>query len=163
MRSVAMLVGSVLCVSTWCLAARASDDDARAEPPQDVWYGWQTLTADGMSAGSFAAGVAIGKAGAGARILGVGGFVFAAPIVHMAHENVGRGFASMGLRILMGGLSAMYVAYGAGAAGAIPLVANVFVDTLIARAPAPTPAQHAVLPVFGVQRDLVLAGLSGTF
>ncbi len=67
------------------------------QPAQrSAWYGWQTLTADGLALVVFGFGFAtssyvIGYAGAGV-------FLFAAPAVHMSHESVHRTFLSFGLR-----------------------------------------------------------------
>ena len=61
------------------------------------WYGYQTLIADGASLALMVAG---GASGSG-KVAGVGvtTYIFAPPIVHWAHGNVGWGFASMGLRL----------------------------------------------------------------
>ena len=71
------------------------------------WYGWQTLAADGASL-ALSLG-AIGVAGAGgsdsdtpseALVWGsLGTYVLGAPVVHWVHQNTGRGFASLGLRV----------------------------------------------------------------
>ena len=66
---------------------------------RDVWYGWQTLIADG---GWMILGVGLGRAdgnlGGGVAL---GGYLLGGPIVHWAHGNVGKGFASLGVRIGM--------------------------------------------------------------
>jgi hypothetical protein len=68
------------------------------------WYGWQTLAADGASL-ALSIG-AIGVAGSGSdtpsEALAWGAlatYALAAPVVHWVHENPGRGFASLGLRV----------------------------------------------------------------
>jgi hypothetical protein len=73
----------------------------RPEQPEyeKVWYGYQTLIADAASATLFAGGL-FSKSG-GATLGGYLGFVLATPIVHMVHGNIGPGFGSIGLRLLM--------------------------------------------------------------
>ena len=68
------------------------------------WYGWQTLATDGSallligasistaSGGSDSASATLGFAALGAYALG-------GPIAHFAHANVGRGLASLGMRV----------------------------------------------------------------
>jgi hypothetical protein len=74
--------------------------DARAdEPAPTIWYGWQTLLADGASVGIAAAGAA---AGSGAvALVGLGGYVAGAPIVHVAHGQGWRAALSLGGRLLL--------------------------------------------------------------
>jgi hypothetical protein len=96
----------------------------RAAPPvvkkeefhtEKVWYGWQTLTADGISFAMIFAGTA---AKSGALVgLGVGSFLLATPIVHMAHGNVGPGFGSVAMRLLV-------PIIGAGIGGLVGLIAG---------------------------------------
>jgi hypothetical protein len=66
---------------------------------EKVWYGYQTLIADAASFGLFAAGLSVRSGGLVAA--GYTGFVLGTPIVHMVHGNVGPGFGSIGLRLLM--------------------------------------------------------------
>lgn len=69
----------------------------RAPTTESRWYGWQTLIADGASLTLLtAAGFARSGPTAG---VAVAGYVLAAPIVHFAHGNVGRGFGSFGIRV----------------------------------------------------------------
>jgi hypothetical protein len=55
------------------------------------WYGWQTLLAD---AGSIGLGFASKEVAVGALAYGL-----VPPIIHWSHGNVGRGFASLGIRL----------------------------------------------------------------
>jgi len=91
--------------------------DARPPPEPDIgepedfelasrrrWYGWQTLTADGASLGVLILGTALGsrsESGDDLVALGLLGYEFAPGIVHFTHRNVGRGFASFGIRLGM--------------------------------------------------------------
>lgn len=71
--------------------------------PKRVWYGWQTLLVFG---GATVVGLSTllggGVSGNGGVTLiggsiGFAGYVFGGPIVHWAHGNTARGFASLGL------------------------------------------------------------------
>lgn len=89
--------------------------EARAEPDlgegddldaahQPRWYGWQTLVADGASFGALILGTALSEqSDAGDTLVGLGllGYAFVPGIVHFAHRNPGRGFASFGIRLGM--------------------------------------------------------------
>lgn len=83
--------------------AAASDEAVRS---RRRWYGWQTLIADGATLATLLGAAAAGSAGkqgdalaAPLSVLGVAGYEFAPGIVHFAHKNPGRGFASFGMRI----------------------------------------------------------------
>jgi len=72
---------------------------------ENRWYGWQTLATDGAAI-VLLAGTAIASDGAPAGplettgyVLGTLSYAFGGPIVHFAHRNPGRGFASFGLRV----------------------------------------------------------------
>jgi hypothetical protein len=96
-------------------AHRAAEARAEAEPdlgtgddldsaPRSRWYGWQTLVADGASLGALILGTPLSEqTEAGDTLVGVGllGYEFVPGIVHFAHRNVGRGFASFGIRLGM--------------------------------------------------------------
>jgi hypothetical protein len=73
----------------------------KPEQPQyeKVWYGYQTLIADAVSVGLFVGGISA-KSG-GLMTTGYVGFLLGAPIVHMVHGNIGPGFGSIGLRLIM--------------------------------------------------------------
>lgn len=66
---------------------------------EKVWYGYQTLIADGVSFGTLVGGVA--SRSGGVTTAGYLGFLFVTPIVHMVHGNVGPGFASIGIRLIL--------------------------------------------------------------
>ncbi|MES1187367.1 MAG: hypothetical protein ABUL60_26355 [Myxococcales bacterium] len=69
------------------------------------WYGWQTLTADGVSITALLAGVTLSGdgsnngAGQGLAWFGLLGYELAPGFVHFVHRNPGRGFASFGMRL----------------------------------------------------------------
>ncbi len=73
----------------------------RVEAPQyeKVWYGYQTLIADGLSFGTLVGG--IGARSGAVTTGGYLGFLFVTPIIHMVHGNVGPGFGSIGIRFLL--------------------------------------------------------------
>lgn len=84
-------------------------------PPRRHWYGWQLLVMDGAA---FASGAylaingrdANGRRPHAALSLWVPGYVvgfFGGPIVHFAHGQWGRGFASFGVRAGVGPLFAL--------------------------------------------------------
>jgi hypothetical protein len=82
-------------------------DDADLRRPRRSWYGWQTLTADGASMLLLLAGAATassdaaGDSGDTMVTMGLVGYEFAPGIIHFAHGNPGRGFASFGIRLGM--------------------------------------------------------------
>ena len=120
-----IILGTSVSSSAWAL-----DDDARAPPQQNlwagasnrhVWYGTQTLALDGLANVMIAVGAATSSmsnaAVPGAMLgLGIPTYVLGAPIVHWAHGNVGKGFGSLGMRLL-----SSIVGAGVGAAGATAL------------------------------------------
>jgi hypothetical protein len=95
--------------------------EARAEEEQDKdegddvdaslgrhWYGWQTLTADGVTFSALLAGAWLSNQSsssdspaASLTWFGLLGYELAPGCVHFAHRNPGRGFASFGLRLGM--------------------------------------------------------------
>lgn len=70
-------------------------------PPQyeKVWYGYQTLIADAVSFGLLVGGIA--SRTSEVTTTGYLAFLLATPTVHMVHGNVGPGFGSIGLRLLV--------------------------------------------------------------
>jgi len=94
-------------------ARRDQDADDEGDEAADLaarprWYGWQTLTADGVSLAALLVSASLdsqgsgnGSAGVGLTWLGLAGYEAAPGIIHFAHKNPGRGFASLGLRLGM--------------------------------------------------------------
>jgi hypothetical protein len=79
-------------------------DDADLGRPRRKWYGWQTLIADGASFVLIVAGAGADSpddSGDTMVTMGLLGYEFAPGIVHFAHGNPGRGFASFGMRLGM--------------------------------------------------------------
>jgi hypothetical protein len=73
--------------------------ERRSSRYEQVWYGWQALIPDSVA---YVATLAGGFADArGAVALGLITWGLGTPIVHMAHAEVGRGFASIGMRIML--------------------------------------------------------------
>ena len=77
-------------------AARPTMAPARPDR-ESYWYGWQTLTADGLSVATMFAGAALHSEGV--AWFGVGGYFLGAPVVHVVQGRVGAGFGSLGLRV----------------------------------------------------------------
>ncbi|WP_437778200.1 hypothetical protein [Sorangium sp. So ce1097] len=73
--------------------------------PKPVWYGWQHLLVLGGSL--VLVPVAVSLETQELLLMSFKGLVLGGPIIHWAHGNVGKGFASLGLNIggtLVGGL-----------------------------------------------------------
>lgn len=79
------------------------------EMTEREWYGWQNMLLDLAAVGIFVGGWAADDG----NIVGAGymGYILGGPIIHWAHGNVGKGFASFGVRVgiplggfLVGGL-----------------------------------------------------------
>ncbi len=92
-------------------AAREDEEEYQAwrRRKRRSWYGWQTLVADGASFTFIVAASGSSHQGDADSVLatvGVLGYFFGAPSVHWAHENVGKGFASLGIR---GGSTTLFV------------------------------------------------------
>jgi hypothetical protein len=90
------------------LDAESEEDDAEYDETGERrrhWYGWQTLIADGSAVGLLLTAAAIeGQGSSDTDILVTAallGYEFAPGIIHFAHRNTGRGFASFGLRLGM--------------------------------------------------------------
>jgi hypothetical protein len=86
--------------------ARAEQRDVEEDSEAQLalghhWYGWQTLTADAVSLSAIVAGVALDDTRFGGDFgwMGLLGYEFAPGVMHFAHRNPGRGFASFGLRL----------------------------------------------------------------
>jgi hypothetical protein len=78
------------------------------------WYGWQTLAADGVSAGLLSIGLVSWTVES--TVGGYAGLLLATPVIHVVHGHVGRGIGSFALRLLIPafgagvGLGASYLA-----------------------------------------------------
>lgn len=68
---------------------------------EKTWYGWQNLVVDAASITVLAIGVANWNGGSGLRVAGGLGYVFGSPTVHWIHGNIGPGFGSLGMRVLL--------------------------------------------------------------
>lgn len=82
---------------------------------KEEWYGWKLLIVDGAVITS-GVGLAVADAPAAGAITAVSGYVLGGPIVHWAHGQVGRGFVSLGGRIvipLLTGATVLGVTYAA--------------------------------------------------
>lgn len=88
--------------------AHPSRPSVRERP---VWYGWQTLVADGAALVTGIAGAHFSSEELG--YLTAGGYVLGGPIVHLTRENFGRAGASLALRV---GLPLTFASVGAAAA-----------------------------------------------
>lgn len=159
--------------------------------PREVWYGGQTLAADGVALLLVVAGAALagssgsgGSAGGAVAILGLATYVLGGPIVHFAHRNVNGGFGSLGLRVgvpIVGGAigcaaddnSGMFGCLGGAAAGvALGILAAVIIDSAALARTTEQPqskhdsAEHAgfdwrVYAAPTPSRDGMVAGVSG--
>jgi hypothetical protein len=161
------------------LAESARADDATNPPaaistPRGPWYGWQSLIIDAPAVSLLVAGAAAptlnDRLGSAPTIAGGVAFVLGGPIVHWAHGSVGKGFASLGLRVVIPVLAelAFYLAcfdcsHSDGQLGMtlvlIPalLVPAALDDFVLAYEPAgvpSTPSSHLGLtPTVGAVRD----------
>lgn len=146
-------------------------DGARTERE---WYGWQFLIVDGVSLA-----LAVSTIGTGSVVqFGVasGGFSFGAPIVHWAHGHLGRGFASLGLRLGLP-ITAIGITLVAGRGYSSLLVGAVLVPTSIAAAitidaavlaydsapNARAPRGLAWAPTLDLRAEGVAVGVAGSF
>lgn len=142
------------------------------------WYGWQTLIVDGSA---IVVGVASQQ-----PIVFLAGYALGGPIVHWAHGNVGTGFVSLGLRVLVP-VATTFVGYSIDAASCKPdawfcglggaalgalvgYVGAVTVDSValaredVAREQkAALPRLPPVTPFFRTGKEGTVGGLRGTF
>jgi hypothetical protein len=85
--------------------AQLEDESSATESPRRTWYGWQTLTADGISTFLVitAASLAESDTDAAETLVwaSLASYEFAPGILHFVHQNPGRGFASFGIRLGM--------------------------------------------------------------
>lgn len=160
------------------------------EPSRKRWYGWQTLTVFGGSTLLMAASVAIdsmrleGDVALGGFGMAFSGYALGGPIVHWAHGNVGKGFASLGMNvagIMSGFASGLYavgghdgnVTLGFALGGSIgSLVATILDTTLLTydqRGPAREDASArqrqpmALVPTLDIRKDRASLGFIGAF
>ena len=93
------------------VAAPVSPQPAAGPKPQYErhWYGWQTLIADGASVSLFLGGLA--SETPGLTTAGYLSFVLATPITHWVHGNIGAGFGSIGIRLVMPPLAGLIGAF----------------------------------------------------
>jgi hypothetical protein len=111
-RSSLILVSTLLAASIARADVPGSEDptqgaenattEAMPEPSTvEHHYGSETLTADAISAGVMVAGLFLPSTKGVVGSLGLGGYVLAAPAIHIAHGNPGRALGSLGLRLGM--------------------------------------------------------------
>ncbi|MEZ4219282.1 MAG: hypothetical protein R3B13_00045 [Polyangiaceae bacterium] len=120
------LGGALLCAS-WSFHAQAQEiqepasitveSEARlTPPPKREWYGWQIIVADVASVGSIVAGAFTRDETSAAFLIGgFGGYVLAAPFVHVGNDERDHSTTSIGLRLGLpvgGGLVGGFVAPG---------------------------------------------------
>jgi hypothetical protein len=83
-------------------AEEPATSDAEATPAPRVWYGWQTLTADGISALVGGTGIVTSLKGVGAAeglmAVGFASFELNGPVIHLANGQWKRAAGSAGLR-----------------------------------------------------------------
>ncbi len=150
--------------------------------PRRRWYGWQTLSADGAALllALSAVGLSQGSS-ADTTALSVPallGYEFAPGVIHFAHGNPGRAFASMGVRLGVP-LAAAFVGataasgcddYGCEAGGAavgflLGIGGAMAIDAAVfaydEQSPPPT-ARTSLLPLVSVTSRGAVLGLAGT-
>jgi hypothetical protein len=141
-----------------------------------TWYGWQTLTTDGITATVVA--VSLFTLSGGNRSLflaelGVGAAIYAlgAPIVHWAHGNAGTGFGSLAMRLPCGVIayfSALALAYlpvtAVGLAGVlVPVVVDAAALAYDTAPAAPPKTQMWLMPTVAPTKGGATFGLAGGF
>ncbi len=192
---IAFPLGILVVSLTSASLASAHENDAHVPPAPTVaaaprpaqepsrwsrWYGWQTLTADGL-----ALGIGVVGAGTESTTLGhvaLGSYLVGAPIVHLAHDEPARAFGSLALRaglpaagLLAGcqldddpgflgciGGAALGTLIGMSAAIAIDSAALAWSDTPVKAADA-APKRFAISPTFTTGKGAYGLGLSATF
>jgi hypothetical protein len=157
------------------------EDDGGTETPRRVWYGWQTLTADGISTLVFFA--AFGQNSDGSdrvnetlAYAGLLGYELAPGIVHFAHRNAGRAFASFGIRLgmplagaFLGGAAISGCsgddcqATGIGLGFLLGMGGAIALDAALLAYESPEPRRQAarVMPVVSLARGHAWLGLAG--
>jgi hypothetical protein len=88
-------------------AAELSSAPMASEAPQR-WYGWQPLMVDLSSIATMVSGGFVRGAGAAPmEIVGGAGYLFGAPLIHLAHDQPGNAGTSLALRTLVPGAAAL--------------------------------------------------------
>ncbi len=97
----AIVATFVTCFAQPCQAQDRTVDATNATDaaPRSHWYGWQTLSLDGVATGLFLAAAADHHDTALFGVSGVAYFV-GAPVVHLAHRRPEMALASLGLRLV---------------------------------------------------------------
>jgi hypothetical protein len=88
--------------------------DAQTLKTVEHTYGGETLTADGLSIGLIIASAVLPSTNGTITNIGLGGYLLAAPAVHLAHGNPGRALGSLGLRVALPvglGVGGFYTGY----------------------------------------------------
>jgi hypothetical protein len=167
-------------------------------PPADetlasskYWYGWQTWTVAGGAGLVFAASTVVDSLGApsnfsfGGYLLAFGGSGVGSAIVHFAHGNVGKGFASFGIHVagVISGAMTGFILGGGGHGGnggigallgsSLGSLSATVVDSTVFAYGRREPARHgdaalrrppmALVPTLDLRTDRASVGLSGTF
>jgi hypothetical protein len=86
----------------WRETMERESPSPEAKARDRIWYGWQTLIADGLSLGLIA--VSLGEDEADVALVGVGLLTIASPLVHFVQENTQGGLISLGIRGVSVGL-----------------------------------------------------------
>lgn len=178
----------VLCPGT------ESNPSGRAEAPPEVtttterkWYGWQTLMVDGITHGVSTV-LLVGAVSAQsegmlstAASLYISGYLLGGPIVHWSNGQVGKGFASLGIRAgapIVLGLTGAALGSGdgdtagslavlgviSGVATAIALDAAVLARKTVTVQRTATPKlQWTPNAAYDSRRQAVTVGVGGTF
>jgi hypothetical protein len=148
------------------------------QPSERVWYGWQTLAADGASLALFTLAFADAKSPASSS-LAVGGlvaYIIGGPIVHAHHGHGGKTVGSLAFRLglpLGGALLGAAIGQpcrgelgcvGQGALGAaIGIAGAVAIDAALL-ANEDRPAEHALAtPFVTVDSKSACVGVAGRF
>lgn len=154
------------------------EDDGGTETPRRVWYGWQTLTADGISTLVFFAafGQDSDRVNETLAYAGLLGYELAPGIVHFAHRNAGRAFASFGIRLgmplagaFLGGAAISGCsgddcqATGIGLGFLLGMGGAIALDAALLAYESPEPRRQAarVMPVVSLARGHAWLGLAG--
>lgn len=169
--------GAPAAVPSPALRATTTVLPARIEPREPplsrrTWYGWQSITADGLA-------TAMIMGGSGWTLAGIGTYVLGGPIIHLTHGHVLRSVGSLGLRIgapLMGvvvGCSASARSesscdIGALVGSLVGLAAASAVDASFAydaepHRPMPATASASIAPTFVATRHGGTIALQGVF